>query len=137
MKITYDNKLIQYMSLFENLTNSKVKDAYLKEKSITFVVEKGDAWKAIGKNGSKIKKIQDLVKKKIKIIEFDDRIEKFSENLIKPIEVENIEFINGNLEIKPKDSGTKGLLIGRESKNLREIEEILSRYFKLKSVKIL
>ena len=34
-------------------------------------------------------------------------------------------------------AGTKGLLIGRESKNLKELKEILSRYFDIIEIKIM
>ena len=125
------------MSLFENLADVKVKDVYLKEDLIVFVIEKGGMWKAIGKNGSQIKKIQDVLKKKIKVVEFDENVEKFVENLLKPIEVEKVEFLEGIVEIRAKDMRTKGLLIGRESKNLKEMQDVLNRYFKIDVVKIL
>tara|TARA_Y100000034_G_C6728397_1_gene322575 strand:- start:167 stop:580 length:414 start_codon:yes stop_codon:yes gene_type:complete len=137
MKIIYDSKLMGYMSLFENLADVKVKDVYLKEDLIVFVIEKGGMWKAIGKNGSQIKKIQDVLKKKIKVVEFDENVEKFVENLLKPIEVEKVEFLEGIVEIRAKDMRTKGLLIGRESKNLKEMQDVLNRYFKIDVVKIL
>ena len=135
MKIVYDIKLMQYISLFENLTKAKVKDSYLKDKGIVFIVEKGGLFKAIGKNGANIKRIENMLNRRIKIVEFDENTEKFVKNLIKPVEVE-VSLIGQNVEIKPKEARTKGLLIGREGKNLKELKDIISRHYKVDSVKV-
>ena len=69
MKLVYDERLMKYIILFENLTKAKVKDAYLGEnESIWFIIEKGGMFKAVGKNGSNIKKIENMLKKKIKVL---------------------------------------------------------------------
>tara|TARA_Y100000034_G_scaffold128526_1_gene183325 strand:+ start:998 stop:1408 length:411 start_codon:yes stop_codon:yes gene_type:complete len=136
MKIVYDSRLMQYISLFESLTKVKVKDSYLKDKGIVFIVERGGLFKAIGKNGANIKKIENMLNKRIKVVEFDESVEKFVINLVKPVEVE-VSLIDQNVEIKPKEARTKGLLIGREGKNLKELKDIISRHYKIDSVKII
>ena len=134
MKVIYDQQLMKYMILFENLTHVKVKDAYLRGSSIWFVIEKGGMFKAVGKNGVKVKKIENLLKKKIKVIEYDEDICKFSSHLIYPIKTSNIEFVEDELIITVNDFKSKGLLIGRERKNLKELKEILSRNFKVNEI---
>lgn len=136
MKIVYDERLMKSMILFENLTNVKVKDICFLKNTMMFVIEKGSMFKALGKDGSKIKKLENLFKKKVKLIEMNDDIKKFTSNLIYPIKANNIEFKDGILTISLDDMRTKGLLIGRERKNLKELKELLSRYFKLENIMV-
>ncbi len=135
MKLVYDEKLMKYIILFENFTKVKVKDAYLREdNSICFIIEKGGMFKAVGRNGIKVKKIESMLKKKIRIIEFDDDICKFASNLSYPVKPKDIELNNGKIEIFVEDSKSKGLLIGRERKNLKELKEVLLRHFNFDDV---
>jgi len=136
MKLVYDEKLMKYIILFENLTHVKVKDAYLREESIWVVIQEGKMFKAVGKNGFKVKKIESMVKKKVKVIEFNEDICKFSTNLVYPVKPKGVEFIDGNLEISVDDAKSKGLLIGRERKNLNGLKEVLSRYFEVNDIMI-
>jgi transcription termination/antitermination protein NusA len=136
MKIVYDQQLMKYIILFENLTKVRVKDAYLRNGSVWFVIEKGGMFRAVGKNGFKVKKIENMLKKKVKLIEYDENICKFSSGLIYPVKARNIELVEKNLVIEVNDTKSKGLLIGRERKNLNELKEVLSRYFKFDDVVI-
>lgn len=136
MKLVYDEKLMKYIILFENFTKVKVKDAYLRDDGIWFIIQDGGLFKAVGKNGVKVKKLESMVKKKIKVIEFNDDICKFSINLIYPVKPKNVEFNEGNLEIFVEDSKSKGLLIGRERKNLKGLKEVLLRYFRIDNILI-
>jgi len=133
MKIVYDQKLMSYIILFENLTNVKVKDVYERGDSMWFVIEKGGFYKVVGKNGSKIKRIENLMKRKIRVIEFDE-ICKFSSNLIYPVKAEKIEFEERKLNITVPDTKSKALLIGRERRNLKELKEVLKRYFDIEDI---
>ena len=125
---------MKYMILFENMTHTKVKDVYSRNGSLWFVIEKGGMFKAVGKNGVKVKRIEGLVKKKVKVIEYDQDICKFSSHLIYPVKAKKIEFIDNNLVFEVEDTKSKGLLIGRERKNLKELKEVLSRYFKIEDI---
>ena len=136
MKIIYDANLMKSMILFENLTKVNVKDAYLRENSIWFVIEKGGMFRAIGKNGIKIKKVENVFKKKVKLIEENEDIKIFCKGLIYPVKAKEIDFNDEILTITAEDTRAKGLLIGRERKNLNELKEVLSRYFELKDVEI-
>lgn len=128
---------MQWITLFENLSGAKVKDAFLRKSSVNFIVEKQDMWKAVGKKGANVKKIEGLIKKKIRVIEFDEDVCRFVENFIYPIKVEKIELEEKIVNIYAQGAQTKGLLIGRESKNLKELKEILLRYFDIDDIKVM
>ncbi len=124
------------MTLFENLTKVKVKDVFLKGEAIYYVVWKKDLSKAIGPKGVMIKKIENLVKKKIKVIAFSENIEEFVKDLLYGFEVEKIEENEGIVKISCKNAKTKGLLIGRERKNLSGLKDIILRYFDIKDLQV-
>ncbi len=126
----YDTKLIGLVTVFENVTRAKVKDAFLdKRDSLVFVVEEGDGGKAIGKMGKTVKKVAMLMKRRLRIIEFNSDVIEFVKNVIDPIKDVTIAKENGSVVIKPKDTQTKGLLVGRERSNINEIKGIVRKFF--------
>jgi len=136
MKKKYDANLMGYINFFENLTKVKVKDAYIKEDLIVFIIQQGGLRRALGKNGINIKRMANLTKKRLRVIEFNDNVEKFIENFIYPNKADNIEKEENIVKIKASGAKTKGLLIGRGSKNLNELKAIVARYFKIDDIKV-
>ncbi|MBL7148000.1 MAG: NusA-like transcription termination signal-binding factor [Nanoarchaeota archaeon] len=125
---------IQYINFFEKLTKAKVKNCFANN-ILTFVVNFGEMGKAIGKKGVNVKKIANLTKKKIKIVEFNPNPSIFIKNMIYPLKASEIKQDNTTIEIQA-DTKTKGLLIGRNQKNLKDLKEIFNHYFKDIQIKI-
>jgi N utilization substance protein A len=136
-RIKYSADLMKYMSFFEALTTVKLKDCFTTNSQLVFVVQEGQAGKAIGKNGYNAKKIEKALKKKIKIMEFDTDVTKFVSNLIYPLKAKEVREENGLVTIIGGDVKTKALLIGRNSQNLQSTEEILRRYFHIKGIRVI
>ena len=133
LKIKYDINLMKFISLFENLTRAKVKDC-IEGETLMYIVENGEISKAIGKGAINIQKIEGLLRRKIKVVEFNENLCSFVANLIRPLKVENITEENGIVTITDKDNKTKGLLIGRNAKNLANHKNIVSRYFEIQDI---
>jgi len=128
---------IKYIPIFENVTRSHLKDCIIGESSILFIVQEGEASKAIGKNGQNAKTLERMMKKKIKIVEFSPEVKKFVSNLIYPLKVPEIEEKeDGLLLLKGADVSIKSMLIGRNASNLRNTESIAKRYFEIKEIKV-
>lgn len=136
VRIKFDMAHIKYMTLFENITHTNPKDCIIDQNMISFVVRPNQAGKAIGKKGMNVKRLETKLNKKIKIIEFDDDIVKFTQNLIYPFNKVQIEKVNEDLILTGQDVKTKGLLIGRNSQNLLKIEDTLRRYFKFDKISV-
>ena len=135
-KIKYDSDLMKLIALFESVSGAKVKDAIANDK-VTFVIEENDMGRAIGKNGMNIKKMEHMLKKRVKLVEFSSDVVQFIRNVIYPIEVQNIEYDNGIATISGKDTGTKSMLIGRERQNLNHTADLVKRYFDVKEIKVI
>ncbi len=127
---TFNIETINYINAFENFTRCKVKDCIITEEGLMFVVDAIYIGRILGVKGSNIKKIEERFKKKVRIIEFSDNIQKFILNLLYPIRPRDIKIADGRVEIVPADGRMKGLLLGRDRKNLKRLQELVLRYFK-------
>ena len=131
-----DNDTIELINLFEKITNSHVKDCFNNNGIIVFVVKNGEARNAIGIKGRNVNKIEYMIKKKIKIVEYNDDVVKFVRSFLFPIKPSDIKFENDIIEIKADDMKDRGILIGRDRKNLINLKEVVGKYFKVSDIKI-
>ena len=72
MNIKFDGDVILSMNLFSDVTSVIPRDCINFEDRIIFVVNQGQAGLAIGKNGMKIKMLQEMLKKDVIVIEYSD-----------------------------------------------------------------
>ena len=140
IKLTTDQ--IRLISLFQNVTKTTARDCIDDEKQnkIIFVVNEGKMGLAIGKGGSNIKSLQNILKRNVELVEhFDDPI-KFLKNILNPKLVNEIK-----LDKKPDgssqaivivDQGKKGLVVGREGRNAEKARLFAKRYFDISNVQI-
>lgn len=121
----------------ERLSRARVKDCFKFEEIIYFVVATGDMGKAVGKGGETIKRVQQQLGKKIRVIEFQDDLTRFIQNVIYPLKVEEIIEEDGVVFLKDSSKKTKSLLIGRDGKNLTLLNRAIKRFFSIKDVKVI
>ncbi len=138
MKIKYDVSLMKFMDLFSKMTNAKIKDCYEDTvlKCLVFIVQPGEIQKAVGKKGANAIEFERKTKKNIRIIEFNDDIVEFVRNMVAPLKVANIVKEDGIITITDPDVKTKGILIGRNAANLRNLESNVRRYFEVDEIKV-
>lgn len=135
VKIKYNADIMKYISLFESLTGAKVKDCIVND-NIIFIVHENEMGKAIGKHGSNIKRVENALKKKIKLVEFNNDIIQFVQNLILPVRAKEIKEEDGIVTIYGNDTKSKGILIGRDRNNINLVSDIVKRYFGIKEIKV-
>ena len=131
-----NKETIEKINLFENITKAKVKELIEKENVLLFIIEQGELIKIIANKGKSIKRLENLMHKRLRVIEFNQDPLKFVKNFIYPIKPLSISLNNDHIEIKVEDRKSKGLLIGRESKNLDELNNLVKSYYNLQ-VKVL
>jgi len=127
--------MMKLIALFESATGASVKDCIANER-LVFIIEENEMGKAIGKNGANIKRMENMLKKKIKLVEFNKNVLVFVKNLIHPIESQDIRQENGIVEIHGKDTSAKAMLIGRERQNINHLTDIAKRYFDIREIKV-
>jgi N utilization substance protein A len=130
------------MSLFQSVTGATARDCIIDEKldRVIFVVNKGDMGLAIGKNGATIKTLQDLVGKKIELVEFSDDPVEFIRNMLSSnlvLDVKINEKGDGNkVAVAVVDPKKKGVVVGREGRNAEKARLLAKRYFQISNVLI-
>ena len=133
---------IRLISLFQNVTKATARDCLDDEKQdrIIFVVNQGMMGLAIGKGGSNIKSLQNILKRNVELVEYFDDPIKFLKNILNP------KFVNEvKLDTKPDgssqaiiivDHGKKGLVVGRAGCNAEKARLFAKKYFNISSVLI-
>ena len=124
-----DVQIMQWIGLFEKVTLAKAKDCFIFQDKICFVVLKGHLHKALGPNKKNITKLENLTKRRIKIIEYNDKVLSFIPNVLAPLKVVEIKQEDAIVTITGPDQKTKGLMIGAKACNLRGYEQIVQKYF--------
>jgi N utilization substance protein A len=140
IKLTSDE--LRLMSLFQSVTSATARDCIVDEKMdrVIFVVNKGQMGLAIGKGGSTIKQLQNVVAKKIELVEFSDDPAEFIRNML------NADMVN-DVRISDRSDGTrqavvtvdqrkKGAVVGREGRNAEKARLLAKRYFQITNVQI-
>ena len=132
-RLKLDQDTLGLSSLLERITGAKVKDCFKDEEGdiIYFVVGRGELGKAVGKNGFNIKKVQEALNKRVRVIEYHDNVVEFVKNIIYPFQVEEIVVQDNVVLVKDSSKKTKSLLIGREGRNLKLINRAVKRFFNM------
>ena len=128
-KVVYDQELLGLMNLLGKLTRARIKDCFKEGETLYCIVERGEIGKAIGKGGANIKKIGQILKKKVKMVEYGDTASRFVMNLIYPVRVEEVREEEGVVEIIDSDRKKKGMLVGRDGVGLKLLNRAVKRFF--------
>ena len=140
IKLTTDQ--MRMMSLFQNVTGATARDCVDDEKHdrVIFVVNTGKMGLAIGKGGVHIKSLQNIVKKTVELVEFDEDPAKFLMNLLNSKLVSEVKLntrADGSKQaIVMVDPRKKGIVVGREGRNAEKARLLAKRYFDITSVLI-
>lgn len=140
IKLTTDQ--MRMMSLFQSVTGVTAKD-YVEDKKQNrsiFVVNSGKMGMAIGKGGIHIKSLQNMVKRNIELVEFDEDPAKFLSNMLNLkliTEVKINKRQDGSMQaIVLVDPKKKGIVVGRDGKNAEKARLLAKRYFDITSILI-
>lgn len=134
-RMKFDSESMKLMAFFEANTGARVKDCIPNEKLI-FIIEENEMGKAIGRNGINIKKMERMLKRKIKLTEFSSDVLQFIRNLAHPVEISDAKIEDGIVTIRGRDTATRAMLIGRERSNINHLAGIVKRYFDVREMKV-
>jgi N utilization substance protein A len=133
---------LQLMSLFHSITGATARDCVIDEKldRVIFVVNKGEMGLAIGKNGATIKSLQNIVGKKIELVEYSDDPAEFIKNMLGAVSVLDVKINEkgdgAKVAVAVVDPKKKGVVVGREGRNAEKARLLSKRYFQISNVLI-
>lgn len=135
--VSFDTATFRILQVFERATRVAAKDCIPSRTGVLFIVGEGSAAKALGARAANAHRLQQLLKRKIKIVEFSDNIVMFLENLIYPVRGVVFEQRDCVIVMKAPDFKVRGELIGRNGSRLRTLEAVAKRHFQINEIKVM
>jgi N utilization substance protein A len=142
-KIKLTPEEFSYLSLFQTITTAVSRDCIIDDKMdrVIFVVHKGQMGMAIGKGGTNIKQLQNAITKKIELVEYSDNPVNFIKNIFNSNMVQDVRISEREAGIKNAivvvDMKKKGLVVGKDGRNVDKARMLAKRYFNINNVLIL
>ena len=140
IKLTSDE--LRLMSLFQNVTSATARDCIVDNKMdrVIFVVNKGQMGLAIGKGGTTIKQLQNVVTKKVELVEHSEDATEFISNILNSEMIQEIQMserMDGTKHaIVVVDPKKKGVVVGKDGRNAEKARLLAKRYFQISNVLI-
>lgn len=121
---------MRYLNIFHKVTKIHSDFCFFYNNTLFFCVPKKFIFKAIGENNSNLKKVSDLIGKRIKVVPTPKSIshaKDFIKIVINPVEISDIETNNSELIINAGKE--KSMLFGRDKKKFFELQKIVKTLF--------
>ena len=140
IKLTSDE--LRLMSLFQSITSVTARDCVVDDKMdrVIFIVNKGQMGLAIGKGGATIRQLQNVVARKVELVEYSDDPSDFVRNILNPQMVNDVKITvrtDGSKQaVVLVDAKRKGVVVGKEGRNAEKARLLAKRYFQISNVLI-
>ena len=124
-------QVMRYINLFTKISRISPSHCFTYNNSLIFVVPESKVSEAIGDNGRNIKRMSEVLDRKIKVVLAPNGMEdaeKFVSTIIYPAQMKNIE-IKDNYFIINAGPQNKAILIGRNKIRFEEMKKIIKDYF--------
>jgi len=128
-----DMKLMRYINLLDRVSHVRTRKCFVYNNVIVFAVPRMMMSQAIGPAAANVRRLQEQLGKRIRIVIEPKGIEDASEfvrNVVSPIKFKSLEIKNG-IFVLNAGSLSKAALIGRNKKRLEELQEIVRNNFGL------
>jgi transcription antitermination factor NusA-like protein len=131
MTKTIDMQGMRYLNLFEKITGVRTRYFFKYNETLMFCVPRHALAKALGKNRENLKRMSDVLKKRVRIVVKPDRlndIKNFFSTIVSPLQFKNIE-VKENEIILNSGGMNKAAFIGRDKRRLYEMRGIVKDFF--------
>ncbi len=131
MTNTIDMQEMRYLNLFEKITKVRTRFCFKYNNAIMFGVPKKLVLKSLGQDARNIRKINEILRKRIKVVPLphgigDSKI--FIGHIVSPVEFRDLEVKGGEI-VLTAGSRSKAALIGRNKRRLHEMQKIVKDFF--------
>ena len=131
MENTIDMQGIRHLNLFERITQIRTMYSFKYNETIFFCVPKQFISRAVGENGRNVKRLSEILGRKIKIIPTPQgiaHVRDFIRIIISPVEFKDLD-IRENEVVLNAGAQSKAALIGRNKRRLLEMKKIIKDFF--------
>ncbi len=134
------NDELYLLGVLERVTGAKANDVVQQDDGVVFVVAPGELGRAIGKQGVNIKRLREVLDKKVDIVEYDADVNAFLGRLFLPAAITGISEtdVMGRKILQVRvDPEKKGLAIGKGGEKIKRARVLCNRLFGVDDVKVL
>jgi N utilization substance protein A len=111
-----------------------------KMERVIFIVNRGQMGLAIGKGGTTIRQLQNVVTRKVELVEYSDDASDFVRNILNPQMVNEVKITHRTDGSKQAvvlvDAKRKGVVVGKEGRNAEKARLLAKRYFQISNILI-
>ncbi len=126
--IKLNSEEIAYINEFEKLTGAKPVDCIVLPSSVNFLVPEDQMGLAIGKKGSKIKKVEKIFKKKVNVYQYSKDLNNLVQKIIYPLKIYKLNINKNKINVIIDRKSIKNKKLYLNKKEL--LENVLKRHFK-------
>ena len=130
MANTIDMQDMRYLNLFERIMRVRTRYCFKYNNGLVFCVPKNLVSKAVGEQGKNVKKMSEVLRKRIKVVAVPEGlkdVEKFISDIVSPVTFKGVEVKNN--EVIVSGGKNKAALIGRNKQRFQEMEKIIKNFF--------
>ena len=135
----YDQNLMRYLNAFEHVTKIRAKDCLVINDTLFFIVARGTARIAIGRQGAGVKALNSALEKKVKILEWADDAEGLVKAYLFPVRAQGVkQTSDSTIEISFKFAMQRRNLLSDRQARLKELLTVVQHFYPMvKNIKIL
>lgn len=122
---------MRHLNLFRRITGISTRHVLKYNEMIIFCVEKNVLSRAIGPKARNIRRIREILGRRIKVVPIPQGIEhvkQFIQAIVTPVEFKDVE-VKDNEVILNAGSRNKAALLGRNKRRLNEMQKIIKDFF--------
>ncbi len=127
-----DMQTMRYINILDRASKVKTRKCFIYNNTIIFAVPRDMMSKAIGFNASNVRKIQDVLGKKVRIIEEPNGIDDakiFIEDIVNPVRFKSLEVKDSSFILTAGGTQVKATLLGRNKRRYQELDKIMQDTF--------
>jgi hypothetical protein len=131
---TIDMRDMRHLNLFEKITKVRTRFCFEYNDYIMFCVPRFKLSQALGRDHKNLKKISEILKRKIRILVCPKTIKDarwFIESIISPATFKEMRIDNEEIVITAGNVQNKATLLGRNKRRYAEMRKIISDFFGL------
>jgi len=124
---------MRHLNLFEKVSKVRTRYCFSYNETLMFAVPKPMISKALGKGNENLRKLSDIVKKRIRVVPMPRGIEDakdFISAIIAPVQFKDMEITLDEI-IVTAGPQSKAALLGRNKRRLAEMQKIVAEFFKV------
>lgn len=128
---TIDMQDMMYLNLFNQVTRVRTRFCFKYNETIFFCVPKQLVSRAIGEGGRNVKRVSEILNKKIRIIAAPEGISDarfFVQSIVNPVSFKSID-VKGEEIVISASTQSKAALIGRNKRRLLEMQKVIKDFF--------